>query len=109
MSDWIDVARKTSFVPGEKLLFDLDDTTRIIVVLIDDEYYAIEDLCSHDYLSMEGGDIEGDEIVCPFHGARFCLKTGAVTAPPAYENIATFPLRIEDEMLQVRDARWDDD
>lgn len=107
MSDWVDVGRFDSFVPGEKLFFNLDDTTRLIIVRLDDQVYAIEDLCTHDYLSMEGGDVEGDEIVCPYHGARFCLKTGEVTAPPAYENVTSFPVRVEADQVQVRDPRWD--
>ena len=49
----------------------------------------------------------GDEIICPRHGARFCVKTGAVKCAPAYEDIATFPIRIEQGRLQVRDDRWD--
>ncbi|MGZ8215504.1 MAG: Rieske 2Fe-2S domain-containing protein, partial [Methylosarcina sp.] len=49
----------------------------------------------------------GDEIICPRHGARFCVKTGEVKAPPAYEDIASFPVRIENGRVQVRDDRWD--
>jgi len=43
----------------------------------------------------------------PRHGARFDLRTGAVTAPPAYEPVAVFPVRVVDGMVQVRDDRWD--
>lgn len=107
MTDWIDVAKEQSFIPGEKLMFDLDDATRVIIVKIEDAIYAIEDSCTHDYLSMEEGEIEGCEIVCPFHGAKFCLKSGEVTAPPAYENIVTFPLQITEGVVQIRDSRWD--
>lgn len=107
MSDWIDVAAEQSFVPGEKLMFELDDETRVIVLKIDDQFYAIDELCNHDHLSMEDGEIEGDEIVCPFHGARFCLKSGEVKAPPAYENVISFPIRVEKGRVQIRDPRWD--
>ena len=54
-----------------------------------------------------GGQLEGDEIVCPRHGARFCIKTGAVKSPPAYEDIECFPVQIIDGRVQVRDDRWD--
>lgn len=107
MTDWMDVAKQDSFVPGEKLMFDLDDATRVIVVKIDESFYAIEELCTHDYLSLEEADIEGSEIVCPFHGARFCLKTGVVTEQPAYEDLTTFPTRTNEGMVQIRDHRWD--
>lgn len=107
MSDWKDVAPAQSFVAGEKFIFDLDDATRVIIVKIDEDFYAIEELCSHDFLSMEEGEIEGDQITCPFHGARFCLKTGEVLGPPAYEAVASFPVRVENGMVQIRDSRWD--
>ena len=107
MTDWVDVASEQSFVPGEKLMFDLDDATQVIVVKIDDDFYTIEAMCTHDFLSLEEGVIEGDDIICPFHGARFCLKTGEVKEPPAYEDIASFPTRVENGMVQIRDLRWD--
>jgi 3-phenylpropionate/trans-cinnamate dioxygenase ferredoxin subunit len=45
--------------------------------------------------------MEGGEIVCPRHGARFCLRTGKVLAPPAYEDIDTYPVRVADGRIQV--------
>ncbi len=107
MTDWVDVAAENSFVQGEKVKIDLDDVTQVVVVKLGDGFYAIENMCSHDQLPLGEGDIEGDEIICPFHNARFCLKTGELRAPPAYENIASFPTRVENGQVQVRDDRWD--
>ena len=45
--------------------------------------------------------------MCPRHGARFCVKTGAALSPPAYEPTATFPVRVEGGIVQVCDDRWD--
>lgn len=56
---------------------------------------------------LTGGEREGEEIACPSHGARFPIKTGKVLAAPACEDVATFPVRVESGMVQVRDARWD--
>ncbi len=53
------------------------------------------------------GILDGDQIICPRHGARFCIKTGAVKSPPAYEDIACFPVRIENGQIQVKDEHWD--
>ncbi|MBT6522881.1 MAG: Rieske 2Fe-2S domain-containing protein, partial [Methylococcales bacterium] len=69
--------------------------------------YALEDVCTHDGGDIASGQVEGDEIICPRHGARFCIKTGQVKSAPAYEDIESFPIRIEDGMVQVRDPRWD--
>ena len=56
---------------------------------------------------LHGVDVDGDQIECPRHGARFCIRTGEVMAPPAYEPVAKFPVRVENGEVQVRDDRWD--
>lgn len=106
MSEWVDVAAVGKLPPGERRIVDVDDV-QIAVFNLDGEYYAIEDVCTHDYAPLADAKLEGDEIICPRHGARFCIKTGAVTAPPAYEAITTFPVREHQGMIQVRDPRWD--
>jgi 3-phenylpropionate/trans-cinnamate dioxygenase ferredoxin subunit len=66
------------------------------------EFFAIEDLCTHDGAELTGGAIEGMEIVCPRHGARFCLRTGRALTPPAYEPVQVFETKIEAEHVWVR-------
>jgi 3-phenylpropionate/trans-cinnamate dioxygenase ferredoxin subunit len=46
-------------------------------------------------------------VECPRHGAKFSLRTGEVLAPPAYEPISVFPVRIVNGMVQIRDDRWE--
>ncbi|MBP8288377.1 MAG: Rieske 2Fe-2S domain-containing protein, partial [Chromatiaceae bacterium] len=53
------------------------------------------------------GTLNGREITCPRHGARFDITTGEVTAPPAYEAVAVLPVRITAGLVVVRDDRWD--
>ena len=67
-----------------------------------EDYFAIEDICTHDGAPLTGGEIEGDEIICPRHGARFCLRTGEAMSPPAYEPVRVFETKIEDGRLWVR-------
>ena len=71
------------------------------------QYFAIADVCTHDAGQLTGGTVEGDEIVCPRHGARFSIRTGAALTAPAYEPTDTFPVRVEAGQIQVRDDRWD--
>ena len=52
--------------------------------------------------NLTGGEIEGTEIICPRHGARFCLRTGEALTPPAYEPVRVFETKIEHEHLWVR-------
>ena len=105
MSDWINVALVKDFPECERIVVALGDV-RIVVFNLNGEFYAIEDICTHDGGELASGEVEGDEIICPRHGARFCIRTGEVTAPPAYESLDTFPVRVEQGMVQVKDERW---
>jgi 3-phenylpropionate/trans-cinnamate dioxygenase ferredoxin subunit len=67
----------------------------------DGQYYAVERLCSHAALPLDGGRVRGASIVCPHHGARFELKSGRVLGPPAYAAIAAFPTRERDGQVEV--------
>ncbi|GMQ96624.1 MAG: non-heme iron oxygenase ferredoxin subunit [Gammaproteobacteria bacterium] len=106
MTVWTDVANVDELLPGAYKVVDVDDVL-IAVFNINGEYFAIENICTHDGECLTGGDIEGEEIICPRHGARFNIKTGEALTAPAYEPTATFPVRIENNVIQVRDDRWD--
>jgi len=100
LSAWYDVAGSDEILPGGYTVVDIDDV-EIAVFNLEGGFYAIEDVCTHDGEVLTGGPVIGDEIVCPRHGARFCIKTGAVTAPPAYEPVPTYPVRVVDGRVQV--------
>ena len=106
MSDWVTVAKAGEIALGGHRVIDVDGA-HIAVFNLDGQYYAIEDVCTHDGGELTGGILDGDQIECVRHGARFCIRTGAVMAPPAYEPVAKFPVRVENGVIQVRDDRWD--
>ena len=106
MSDWINAVLVSDLPSGERTMVEVDDVN-IVIVNLDGEFYAIEDICTHDGGEISGGCIVDGNIECPRHGARFSIKTGEVTCPPAYEPIDTFPVEVVDGMVRVRDHRWD--
>jgi 3-phenylpropionate/trans-cinnamate dioxygenase ferredoxin subunit len=103
---FVTVARVGEIPPGGVKVVRLDDQ-EIAVFNLAGEYHAIEDVCTHDGGDLGTGGVVGDVITCPRHGARFCVRTGAVLSPPAYEPTAKFPVRLEGGAVQVRDDRWD--
>ena len=105
MADWVTVAAAGEIAPGTCKVADVDGAA-VAVFNINGEYFAIEDVCTHGG-ELAGGILEGDRIICPRHGARFCVRTGAALSAPAYEPTAKFPVRIENGAVQVRDERWD--
>lgn len=106
MADWIMVATQAEFLPGTYRTVDVEGIP-IAVFNVDGKYYAIENLCTHQAETLSNGEVEKLEITCPRHGARFSLVTGEALSPPAYEPVATFPVRIEAGVVQVRDDRFD--
>jgi 3-phenylpropionate/trans-cinnamate dioxygenase ferredoxin component len=102
MSEWVNVASVEEIPPGQYKTIDINDV-QIAVLNIDGKFYAIEDMCTHDGGILTGGQIAGCVITCPRHGAQFDIRSGEVLAEPAYEPIATFPVRIKDGIVQLKD------
>lgn len=95
MSEFIKVASTSDLAPGEKKLVDYQGTP-VGLFNIEGEFYAIHDVCTHDGGPLVEGELHGDVIVCPRHGARFDVKTGAVRTLPAYAPVPTYRVKIED-------------
>lgn len=68
---------------------------RVCVVRSEGKFYAFEDRCTHDDQPLGEGWLDGCEIECPRHGARFDIRTGRVTAPPAYSPLEVYPATVE--------------
>jgi len=105
MAEWVDVAAVADLPAGTWRTVDVDGT-QIAVFNVNGDYHAIEDVCTHDGGILTGGIVEGAEVMCPRHGARFSIISGEALSPPAYEPVPTFPARVEQGMVQVRDDRW---
>lgn len=106
MSDWVDVGPVDAIAPGEHRIVDVDDAP-IAVFNIEGSFYAVEDVCSHEEYPIAEGELNGDRLTCPQHGAEFCLRDGQALSAPAVEPLTCFPVRMQDGRVQVRDDRWD--
>ena len=100
MSEWIDVAPQNELPAGSRKIINTPHT-EIAVFNLDGQFYAIEDVCTHDGGELASGICEGDQIICPRHGASFCIRDGRSLTPPAYEDIDAFPVRVENDMVQI--------
>ncbi len=99
--NWIDAGPAAGLEDGQAM--PVAAGRRIVAVVRSaGQFFAIEDICTHDGAELTGGAIEGTEIVCPRHGARFCLRTGAALSPPAYEPVRVFETKIEAGHVWVR-------
>jgi 3-phenylpropionate/trans-cinnamate dioxygenase ferredoxin subunit len=97
---WIPVAAAATIAPGDYASAEIDGSF-VAVFNVDGEFLAIDDLCTHDGGGLAGGAVEGDQVICPRHGARFCLRTGRALTPPAYEAVRRYVTRVNDGMVEV--------
>ncbi len=100
MTRYVTLAQTSEIGPGEREVFDVDGLW-IAVFNVGGQYYAIEDVCTHDGGPLAEGEVYGYEIECPRHGARFDLRTGAVTRMPAVIPVPWYPVRVENGAIQV--------
>ena len=97
---WVRVGPTSSIPPGDYATAEVDGAF-VAVFNVDGEFLAVEDLCTHDGGGLAGGQLDGDQVICPRHGARFCLRTGRALSPPAYEPVRRYETRVVDGQLEV--------
>ena len=100
MAEFERIAEVDAVQPGGRLSLIVDDIP-VLLIRIGDDYFAIEDICSHDGQPLTDGPIDDCEITCPRHGARFDVKTGAALCMPATEPIATFDVEVRDNGIYL--------
>lgn len=97
---WVDVGDAADLADGESLSVEVDGTP-IVIARCGNDLYAVDDQCTHDGEALDGAEIESCQIICPRHGARFCLRTGEALTPPAYEPLRTYEVRTENGRILV--------
>jgi 3-phenylpropionate/trans-cinnamate dioxygenase ferredoxin component len=88
---------------GQALAVDIDGPNGVGIALVrdGDDWYAIDDECSHAAVPLSEGDVTGCEIECWMHGSRFDLRTGKPTGPPATEPVPIYPVKVEGDDVLV--------
>ena len=101
MSEFICVAKTSDLADPGKSLVEVND--RLVVLFhVDGEFYCIDDVCTHDDGPLSDGALDGCQIACPRHGARFDIRTGAAVTMPATEATTAHEVRVEGDEVFVR-------
>ena len=101
MAEFVKVA-ETSEVGPDTIKYVSAGGKDICLVNHAGQYFAVSDICSHEECNMsDGGEIEGNSIVCPCHSSAFDLSSGSVANPPATEPIETYPVRVQGNDILV--------
>ncbi len=99
--DWLDIGSSEAVTDTSSLCVEVDYSP-IVVVRCGPSLYAVEDKCTHDGETLGSAEVEDCQIICPRHGARFCLRTGEALTPPAYEPLRTYEVREQNGRLLLK-------
>ncbi len=100
MSTNVKVATSDELPPGGKKLIEVDGRA-IALFRVGNDYYAIDDVCTHDGGPLAEGELSGCEITCPRHGARFDVITGRALSMPAIEPVAVHGVLVRGDDIYV--------
>lgn len=99
--DFVKVADVKDIQPSQMKLVEVADEN-ICIVNANGKYYAIGNVCTHEGGPLADGALEGYEVECPWHGSKFDVRTGEVTAPPANLPVPTYEVKLDGSSILVR-------
>jgi 3-phenylpropionate/trans-cinnamate dioxygenase ferredoxin subunit len=91
-----------SEVPENTLLPVEANGVKLVLANAAGEIHALHDQCSHEEFPLSDGELDGNQVTCLLHGARFDLETGAAKALPAVKPVRVYECRVEGDEIQVR-------
>ena len=104
MTDWTRVGTVNDVKEGQVIQVIVDGE-EVALAKVNGELLATSDVCSHEYVHLSGGWMEGEEIECPEHGSRFHMKTGEVANLPATQPIPVYDVKVEGEEVFLKGQR----
>lgn len=100
--EWVRVASTADLKPGSVIQVEIDEEPIALAQTDDGEYLATTDVCSHEYVLLHDGFLEGPEIECPQHGSKFDMRTGQVINLPATQPIDVYEVKSEGGDIYLR-------
>ncbi|MFV2066007.1 MAG: Rieske (2Fe-2S) protein [Pirellulales bacterium] len=99
--DFVPAAAVSDIPDPGSLLVEVDDRL-VVLVRVGGEFFALDDVCTHDGGPLSSGPIEEKTILCPRHGARFDLRDGRPLSMPATQPTTTHEVRVEGDQVLIR-------
>jgi len=100
MGTFVKAARTDEIGPGQGKAVDVAGK-RIAVFNVGGTYYAIDDSCTHRGGPLSEGILEGNEVICPWHGAIFDVNSGAVLGAPAPKGVQKYNVRVSGAEIEI--------
>ena len=100
MGQFVKVATVSEIPAGQGKLVEAGGK-EIALFNVGGTFYATDNTCTHAGGPLAEGTLQGDQVECPWHGAHFNVKTGAVLTPPAGEGVASYPVRVNGSDVEI--------
>ena len=100
MNEFVAVAKTSEIEEGKVKVVRVGDAP-VGVTLIEGEYFAFADVCTHDGSPVAGGELDEHTIECPRHGARFDIRSGRALSLPAVTPIPVYAVEVADGVVRV--------
>ncbi len=100
MAEFHKIAKTEDLAPGEVKQYRVEDRP-VALCNVGGEFYAFEDICTHQFTYLSEGELTGAQIKCPRHGAKFDVKSGAARSLPAVKPVPTHEVKVEDGNVYV--------
>lgn len=100
VGEWTEVGQIGDIAPGTARRVEVGGEP-VAIWSVEGRLYATADICTHEEASLSEGELWGEIIECPLHGAQFDVRTGEVLSLPAIFPLATYPVKVENGVLYV--------
>src|SRR5947207_12187095 len=100
MASFVKAATVSEIPPGTGKCVDVNGK-KIALFNLDGKFHAIDNTCTHRGGPLSEGELEGDEVTCPWHGARFKVSTGEVLSPPAPQRVGSYKVRVNGPDIEL--------
>jgi 3-phenylpropionate/trans-cinnamate dioxygenase ferredoxin subunit len=100
VAEFVKVASMNEISPGQARLVNIKGK-EIALFNIEGTFFALENACTHEDGPLAEGEIDGHEVTCPWHSARFDVRTGQVLCAPTYEDVARYNVRVTGTDIEV--------
>ena len=101
MSDYVAVAKVSDLQDPGRQLVEVDEQL-VVLLKVAGEFFALDDVCTHDGGPLSDGPLEDHAIACPRHGAKFDIRTGEALSMPATKPTRSHEVKVEGEQVFVR-------
>jgi 3-phenylpropionate/trans-cinnamate dioxygenase ferredoxin component len=97
---FLEIGPVSDLPSGERMFLEIGDEP-VVIFNLAGNIYAIGDVCTHDGGPLGDGELDGHQIICPRHGARFDIRDGKVLTMPAVVDAPSFPVDVQDGIIYL--------